>query len=35
MPMPRKIAGRLISTIEALIVAMRVPSLVFDRATHL
>src|SRR5689334_22634742 len=35
MPMPRKIAGRLISTIDALIVAMSTPSVVFDSATHL
>ena len=34
-PMPRKIAGRLIRTIEELIVTMSMPSVVFDSATHL
>src|SRR3954451_19915464 len=35
MPIPRKIAGRLMITIEALIVAMSTPRVVFDSATHL
>ena len=34
-PMPRKIAGIEISTIDALIVAIRMPSVVLDRAIHL
>ena len=33
--MPLKIAGNEMSTIDALIVASRVPSVVFDSATHL
>jgi hypothetical protein len=33
--MPRKMSGRAISTIDELIVAMRMPSVVFDRAIHL
>jgi hypothetical protein len=33
--MPRKIAGSEISTIEELIVATSIPSVVFDNATHL
>ena len=34
-PMPRKISGSAISMIEALMVAMSTPSVVFDRAIHL
>ncbi len=34
-PMPRKMAGNEISTIDALIIASSMPSVVFDRATHL
>jgi hypothetical protein len=33
--MPRKMSGSAIRTIEELIVAIRMPSVVFDRATHL
>ena len=33
--MPRKIAGSEMSTIEALIVAISMPSVVLDSATHL
>ena len=33
--MPRKIAGSEMITIEALIVAISTPSVVFDSATHL
>ncbi len=35
MPMPRKIAGSEIKMIEELMVAISMPSVVFDRATHL
>jgi len=35
MPTPRKIAGREIKMIEELIVAMKIPSVVLVRATHL
>ena len=35
MPIPRKMSGRAISTIEELIVAMSRPSVVFDSAIHL
>jgi hypothetical protein len=34
MPMPRKMSGSAISTIEELMVAMSRPSVVFDRATQ-
>jgi hypothetical protein len=34
MPMPRKIAGSEMRTIEAFTVAMSMPSVVFDRATQ-
>ena len=34
-PMPRKIAGSEISTIEALIEANNMPSVVLDSTTHL
>src|SRR5262245_17985978 len=34
-PMPRKIAGRLMITIEQSSVAMKAPSVVFDSAVHL
>ena len=34
-PMPRKMSGSAISMIEALIVAIRTPRVVFDRAIHL
>ena len=34
-PMPRKISGSAISMIEALMVAISMPSVVFDRAIHL
>jgi hypothetical protein len=33
--MPRKIAGSEMSTIEALTVAITMPSVVLDRAVHL
>ena len=33
--MPRKIAGRLMMTIELSSVAMKAPSVVFDSAVHL
>ncbi len=33
--MPRKMAGRAISTMEASSDAMNMPSVVFDRAVHL
>jgi len=33
--MPRKIAGREMITIEPLMVAMSMPSVVLDSATHL
>ena len=33
--MPRKMSGSAISTIDELMVAMRMPSVVFDRAIHL
>jgi len=35
MPMPRKMSGIAMSTIEELIVAMSSPSVVLDSATHL
>jgi hypothetical protein len=35
MPMPRKMAGREISTIEESIVAIRIPMVVLDKAIHL
>ncbi len=35
MPMPRKIAGSEIKMIEELMVAISMPSVVFDSATHL
>ena len=35
MPMPRKMSGSAISRIDALIVAISMPSVVFDSATHL
>ena len=35
MPMPRKIAGSEMSTIEEFIVAISTPSVVFDSAIHL
>ena len=35
MPMPRKMSGSAISTIEELIVAISMPRVVFDSATHL
>ena len=34
-PIPRKMSGRAISRIEALIVAISTPSVVLDSATHL
>ena len=34
-PMPRKMSGSAISMMEALMVAMSTPSVVFDRAIHL
>lgn len=34
-PMPRKMAGREMITIEASMVAISTPSVVFDSATHL
>ena len=34
-PMPRKMSGSAISMIEALIVAISTPSVVFDSAIHL
>jgi hypothetical protein len=33
--MPRKMSGRAISRMELLIVAMRMPMVVFDKAIHL
>jgi hypothetical protein len=33
--MPRKMSGSAISTIEELIVAIRMPIVVFERAIHL
>ena len=33
--MPRKMSGSAIKMIEELIVAINMPSVVFDRATHL
>ena len=33
--MPRKMSGSAISTIDELIVAIRIPMVVFDSATHL
>ena len=35
MPMPRKMSGMAMSTIEELIVAMSRPRVVLDSATHL
>ena len=35
MPIPRKMSGRAISRIDPLIVAMSVPNVVLDNATHL
>ena len=35
MPMPRKMSGSAMSTIEELIVAISTPSVVFDSAIHL
>jgi hypothetical protein len=35
MWMPRKMSGSEISMIDELIVAMRIPSVVFERAIHL
>ncbi len=35
IPMPRKMSGSAISTIEELIVAISMPSVVFDSAIHL
>ena len=35
MPIPRKMSGSAISMIDALIVAISTPSVVFDSATHL
>ncbi len=34
-PIPRKMSGRAISMIEELIVAIRTPMVVFDKAIHL
>ena len=34
-PMPRKMSGSAISMMEALMVAISMPSVVFDSATHL
>ena len=35
MPMPRKMSGSAISRIDELIVAISIPSVVFESATHL
>ena len=35
MPMPRKMSGRAMSMIDVSIVAIRMPSVVLERATHL
>ena len=35
IPMPRKMSGSAISTMDELIVAISMPSVVFDRAIHL
>ena len=35
IPIPRKMSGSAISMIDELIVAIRIPSVVFESATHL